>query len=203
MHRLKNLCLFLSVGLILGCAKDYRALVPISDQKNCYARNSIPYQEGWLTAHIDVVGKNLSGLIFIKALEDGSRRVVFTNEVGVTFFDFSFSSDGKFSVKQILPVLNKKAIIKTLRNDFSLFLGIPFNNVVRWEVSIDAEELYYKVPWDNGKAYYITSTDCRLQRLEYGSNKKRVVAISYPDPNEIVIEHFTFQMRIHMKKIDM
>ena len=40
---------------------------------------------------IDVVGKHLSGLLFFKKLPDESFRVVFTNEMGLNFFDFHFA----------------------------------------------------------------------------------------------------------------
>jgi hypothetical protein len=195
-----TLYLLLSILLIVGCAKDYRARLPIINEQDCKPSFLLPHQEGWFTTHIDVVGKNLSGLVFIKSMEDGSKRVVFTNEVGVTFFDFSYTASGVFQVKQILPALNKKVIINTLQKDFSLFLGIPFNaNHLVSVSSNEADDHYYTFSWDKDQAHYITSDKCALQRLEYGSRKQKVVSISYPTHDEVVITHFTFQMRIYMK----
>src|SRR5690606_4645887 len=97
----------------------------------------------WFDASVDVVGKHFSGLLLIREMEDRSTRLVFTNEVGVTFFDFEFLEDGRFDVKRIVDPLNKKLVIQTLRDDFSLLLGYPFRGELQaWT---NGEERYFGV----------------------------------------------------------
>jgi hypothetical protein len=205
MLPLKRLSLILSVALIWGgCASDYRTLQTGQKRDACaLLQPEVPYKTGWFSASIDVVGKHLSGLIFIKEMEDRSVRVVFTNEVGVTFFDFSYTRSGEFSVKQIMPMLNKKAVIKTLQKDFALFIGLPFRNEQHFQVFTVENEIYHRITWDSGTAYFITDPGCStLQRMEYGSKKKKLVSITYPTIAESLIRHHTFQMQIHLKAIE-
>src|SRR5258706_14559428 len=71
---------------------------------------------------VDIVGNHLSGLLLIKKMQDSSTRMVFSNEMGFTFFDFEFTQQRNFKVFSFTKKMNKKALIKTLRNDFELIL---------------------------------------------------------------------------------
>jgi hypothetical protein len=137
-------------------------------------------------------------------MPDGSDRVVFTNELGVSFFDFEFSEAG-FKVIQIIDKLNIKAVINTLKQDFELLL------LERWQKELlkkysTANEFYYAYPWDEKINYIISDSACKLTRLERGSKKKKLVEISfqgdYPNPDKIQIKHFNFNMEIILTKID-
>ena len=64
---------------------------------------------------VDVTGKHISGLLLIKTMPDSSIRIVFSNEMGFSFFDFGFFTGNGFKVYHIIPQMNKKAVIKTLR----------------------------------------------------------------------------------------
>ncbi|HQY12763.1 MAG TPA: hypothetical protein PK133_11145, partial [Ferruginibacter sp.] len=71
---------------------------------------------------VDVSGNHLSGLLLVKKMPDSSTRMVFSSEMGLSFFDFEFSADGNFKVYSIIKKMNRKAVIKTLRHDFELVL---------------------------------------------------------------------------------
>ena len=47
--------------------------------------------KGRMEDHFNVVGNHLSGLLLIKKMPDSSTRMVFSNEMGLGFFDFEFA----------------------------------------------------------------------------------------------------------------
>ena len=50
-------------------------------------------------------------------------RIVFANEIGMTFFDLELKSDS-FKVISCFESLNKKALMKILETDFRLYTGL-------------------------------------------------------------------------------
>jgi hypothetical protein len=162
-------------------------------------------QTSWYSATIDVYGKHLSGLLLVKNMEDGRFRTVFTSEAGVTFFDFEFKGFDGFRVHKVIPQLDRKAVINTLRKDFALMLRLPFTSS-RLEVFRLEDEILTAAPQKNGTAYFITDTECAsLRRLEWASKGKRVVSIvvegPYEQPVSMQIDHHNFNMTIRLKKI--
>jgi hypothetical protein len=156
---------------------------------------------------VDVVGRHISGLLLIKNMPDSSYRVVFTNEAGVTFFDFGFAPEGSFKVFSVISQLNKKPVIQTLRKDFALILGLPFRHS-SYESYTMNDEFFFGVKQKKETAYFITSKDCAsLRRLELGSGRKRKVTVhlngqQYPTPDKIELVHNTFDMQINLTRFE-
>jgi hypothetical protein len=65
---------------------------------------------------------HISGILFFKKVETGTVHAVFQNEMGYTFLDFEWDKNDSFKVNKIIPQLNRPALIRTLRKDFSLLL---------------------------------------------------------------------------------
>ena len=108
-------------------------------------------------------------------MPDSSTRMVFSNEMGFTFFDFEFAADGNFKVYSIIKKLNKRSVIKTLQHDFELIL---MNNLDNAKASVRAKDglTYFIFPQTNGFNYYITNnTGNELIRMERASGKKTIV----------------------------
>jgi hypothetical protein len=192
----------------MSCASDYRHLQLAGPDEAC-ALKIVPLHinTSWYDASVDVMGKHLSGLLLIKNMPDSSIRVVFTNEAGVTFFDFGFIREGDFKVYHVVKQLDKKAAIQTLRNDFALILCLPFKNRP-YERLVADEEIYFRVKQKNETAYFITSKDCAsLQRMEWGTSRKKMVSVKtpgsgYPSPETIELTHLTFNMQIKLTRIE-
>src|SRR5258706_1999072 len=81
---------FLFALCLLSCASSYHDLQPVQGNASCLKKFRPVFHADWYNASVDVIGKHLSGLLLFKMMPDSSTRVVFTNEVGVTFFDFEF-----------------------------------------------------------------------------------------------------------------
>jgi hypothetical protein len=188
-----------------GCASDYKGMQKYASDKTCFEKvRPRGLQTNWYTANVDVAGQHLSGLLFIKQMPDLSYRTVFTNEAGVTFFDFEFTSENGFHIHKIIKQLNKKAVITLLGKDFSLLLGKPFlGKVDGYRLG---DEIFFGSEQKNEVAYFITDKDCAsLRRLEIGSRRKQKVTIMFEgkveNPEHIAIKHHTFNMVINLKKI--
>lgn len=158
-------------------------------------------------ASVDVVGNHLSGILLMKKMPDNSLRVVFTNEMGVSFFDFEYPEAGGFIVHSIMKKMNKKAVKKTLRHDFELVLMNRLDES-NTELRKSGDQLYHIYPQEKGFHYYITDTaNNNLVRMERASAKKIVVnAImqNYQNgiPDSIGISHTGFEFNIGLKRIN-
>jgi hypothetical protein len=159
------------------------------------------------SATVDVVGNHLSGLLLIKKMPDSSTRMVFSNEMGLSFFDFEFGADGSFKVYSIIKKMNKRSVIKTLRHDFELVL---MNTLDESKASVRTQDglLYFIFPQAKGFNYYITNADgSELLRMERASNKKPIVEAVMQNynngiPDTIGISHKTFEFNIGLKRIE-
>ncbi len=149
----------------------------------------------------------MSGLLLIKYMPDSSTRIVFSNEMGLSFFDFGFLPDNGFKVYQVVPKMNKKALIKTLRKDFELVLFRNMDSSKNYALA-DSNLVYHGYPQTKGVNYYVTNTRCsQLVKMQRASNKKPVMeAFIYKSspgnsPDSISIRHLNFNFSISLKKI--
>jgi len=156
---------------------------------------------------VDVAGNHLSGLLLIKKMPDSSTRMVFSNEMGFSFFDFEFAADGSFKVYSIIKKMNKKSVIKTLRHNFELILMNNLDNS-KAIIKTDSGQLYFIFPQNKGYNYYITNSDgTELVRMERASDKKIIVEAIMQNyingiPDTIGISHKTFEFNIGLKRIE-
>ncbi len=197
--------LLFSIGVvfIVSCSSEYKYLQRVPVDISCANKIKPTYlSTSWYTTAVDVYGKHISGLLLIKNMPDSSRRIVFTNEAGVTFFDFGFSAEGHFKVHSIISQMDKKPVIETLRKDFELILGLPFRKgkIESWTTK---DQLFFGVEQKKETAYFITSKDCAsLRIIELGSGRKRKVSIqvigSYPMPEAFEITHHMFDMKLKL-----
>ena len=197
-----------SCVLYWSCASDYRYLEAVETNAACASKLAPDqFNTAWYHASVDVVGKHISGLLLIKNMPDSSYRVVFTNEAGVTFFDFGMTGEEGFRVYSVISQLDKKPVIQTLREDFALILGLPFRRPPFTTYAMN-DEVFFGVKQKKEIAYFITSKDCAsLRRLELGSARKRKVSVhlkgqQYPSPDKIELVHHTFKMQINLTRFE-
>ena len=155
---------------------------------------------------VDIMGRPLSGLLLIKALPDGTMRVVFTNEIGVKFFDFSFGKQ-KFEVISCIDQLNKKVVINQLRQDIGAILMYQLD-FAKGQVYQLQDELYYQFPGEKGtKMYYITDAKQHaIKRIENTTNNKRKMVVQLFNQaqyvaDSIFLDHKLYKFSISLKKI--
>lgn len=192
--------------LLGGCAPAYKGLIQVEGDAHCIQQLVPDYDAVWYRTQVDVYGKHISGLLLIKAMPDSTTRVLFTNEAGVTFFDFEFGPDG-FRVKRVIEQLDKTAVVRTLQKDFELLL---MKQAMKGSFKQFARDnvLYHAFAQEKEINYFVTDKECRsLVRIEQASKRKKKVelrfstAASQPVPDSVAIEHFLFNMQIHLKRL--
>ena len=194
--------LYISICSLAACSSAYRDLRRATGDPACIQRFKPALGVVVYKAAVDVVGNHLSGLLVLKAMPDSSTRLVFTSEMGLTFFDFAFGADGSFQVHHIIDKMDKKAVIKTLRKDFELIL---LEHTSGGSVLTDGVNRYYAFPQEKGTNYYITDSACtHLLRAEKASKRKTIVEARLMDyvqgiPDSISIVHQKFHFTITLK----
>ena len=198
--------LLLSSCLLLGCSSVYKGLRPAIGSVGTVQKFTPVFTTALYKAQVTITGKYLSGLLFIKTMPDSSVRVLFSNEMGFKFFDFGYLKNKEFKVYHIIPQMNKKAVIQTLRNDFALLLmrsPDTSNAVLRKDERFN----YYIFPQSRGFHTYITDTaSTAMVKMERSSKRKTVVEITGQFnkktlPDSVTITHKNFHFTINLKSI--
>jgi hypothetical protein len=192
--------------LLAGCANEYRAMQPATGDPLCVEKFRPAFTSQLYKASVQVSGKNLSGLLLIKAMEDSTTRIVFSTETGIKFFDFSFGGALGFKVFYVMKQLDKKAVVNALRNDFELLL-------MRWveagngSVASMGGQWYHGFTKGSKISYYITDSICsELHHAELASKRKKLVtanlyAMAGGVPDSMSIQHFNFNFNISLRKL--
>ena len=198
----------LSSVFLPGACNQYRHLQKIQDDETCIQKFRPDLSNVIYRTSVDVVGKHLSGLLIFRSMPDSSFRVVFTNEMGLSFFDFGFLPGNGFEVYQVVPQFDKKSVIKTLRKDFDLVMFRNLDSISKRYSLKDSSLVYHACPQPDGINYYITDAGChQLIKMQRSSAKKPVVEAfimgGSPEisPDSILIRHLNFEFTITLKKI--
>ena len=206
-YRIHYLLLSSWLFFLSGCVPAYKKMQAVTGSVSSLQKFRPAFTVALYKTKVDVVGNHLSGLLLIKKMPDSSTRLVFSNEIGFTFFDFEFNPDGNFIVHAVIKQMNKKPVLITLQKDFELILMQRLDSAA---VSIRRNNglLYYVFPERKGYNYYITdSTTNELVRMERASNRKIVVEATMQNyingiPDTISIIHKKFNFTIGLKRIE-
>jgi hypothetical protein len=202
--------------LLAACGSPYKKLIPVANIESTptpmreilrFKPDYPAVQKELYRCHVD--GKflfkkfHLSGILFFKNFEDGSSRVVFSNEMGHTFFDFGWNAVDSFQVNSIIAQLDKPAVIGALQKDLSVLL---LRNVHSVELFREGGADYYRSVLPKGYAYYIVQAK-QLKKIEI-AGKKRATTIHIfgkreekDMPDSLSIVHHKAHFTINAKKI--
>jgi len=195
------------IFFLSGCAPLYKDLQAANTDAACLYKFVPAFSSTLYKADVNIIGKNLSGLLLIKKMPDSSVRFLFSNEPGLTFFDMGFAKDGTFKVYKILKKMNKKAVIKTLRKDFEMIL-MQQMNMIRLQSLKDSQFAYFTFSSGKDHYYYITDLYCtHLQFIERATKRKKLVQVTMQNykndiPDSIGITHKNFNFSIGLKYLE-
>lgn len=198
----------LLLAMLASCTSAYRGLQRSEgDASVCMERFRPKIEQPVLYAtQVDILQHHLSGLLYFKPMEDSSMRVVFMSEMGMKFFDFEFSKDGSFTKHYMLPKMDKKAVVKTLKKDFEMIL-MRQNPAAATVYTMDGQR-YTAFGLPKGKIYYITDGDCQtLLRVENGSRRKPVVEAFMTHyrngvPDSLLVQHKKVKFTISSQRVE-
>jgi hypothetical protein len=200
--------IFLSLASLSFSCNQYRHMQRTPSDESCIQKLKPDFHRVVYKTSVDVIGKHISGLLVVKRMPDSDTRVVFTNEMGFSYFDFGFPPDSGFKVYFIIPQMNKEALVRTLRKDFELLLFRNMETSKPYALK-DSGLIYHAYPQTEGVNYYITDSNCRqLVKMQRASTKKPVMeAVIFGDyrdisPDSISIRHFNIShFSITLKQI--
>ncbi len=201
-----SLCLILlCCSVFAGCKSQYRHLVRTSGDVNCIRQFSPAFSNNLYSAYVDVTKHHFSGILFFKQMPDSSMRIVFTNEIGVKFFDFAFTKNNEFIKYYVLAKMDKKVVVNALKNDLRLVLLKP--DLANAKMQKDTKYTYVTTRDKSGNDHYITENCKKLVRIEKASKRKPVVVVQMLDylngvPDSIDVQHKNFKFHIALKRVE-
>lgn len=180
-------------------------------QSNITVTNLPRFDDVRYRALIDVLDKHLSGILIFKSMEDDAIRSVFVNEMGVTFFDATFTKNS-YEFHSIMASLNKKAVKLALAKDIGMILqrGIYRSNPTKVKTSKNDTSIsgiilplqrkgYVRyLPTSNGKGY---------AKIENWGKKKKVITVfqnfreKNVEPDSIFVAHHNVHFTISLKQL--
>lgn len=207
---LRSSSALLSLLLLFSCGNPYKTLVSETGAASSAMRFQPVFEKELYRCIVDgrfLLKKfHLSGLLLFKKMEDSSTRVVFQNEMGISFFDFEWDAENHFKVNQIIPQLEKPAVIRLLQKDMQLLLMNNLHTATEQHFT-KASEKYDRFTLEKGYAYYI-SRQQQLVRIE-NAGKRKVITIELGEkkrpedlPQTVVFTHHKANFIIQLTKID-
>lgn len=152
---------------------------------------------------------HLSGVLFFKQLENGTKRAIFQNEMGIAFFDLEWDADGNFKVRQMMEQLNKEAVKKTLKKDLEMLLmmGMDRSSEIMLEQDRGKAQVY-RLNKEDGYIYY-TVADNQLEKIENANNRKTIITVDVGGkatpqsmPDSVLFDHHKANFTISLTKIE-
>lgn len=202
-----RILLLSSILFLFGCShKTTETVVNTSVHNNCLSTLKPKFESVLFNTQVDITSHHLSGLLLMKKMQGDTTRVVFTNEMGIKYFDFEFTTNN-FRVVYCMRKLNKKIIINQLKKNFSLIL-MNKTDLNAYELVKTDTSNYYKLDYTKEQAYYITNLNCtKIEHIEIADGeKKKIVLYLKGEKNgiaeEIFINYQTFKFDINLKQIE-
>lgn len=205
--RMRYLLLSSLLFLLVACAKPiYSHLQVVSTASSACLKKfqpditSIVYK-----TNVDVVGKHLSGLLLFKRMPDSTLRAVFSSQMGLTFFDFVYTTKG-FKVNYCIKQLNRKAVIRELQKIIALLL-LHDRDPDKAEVLTDGANLYYTFRHKKDIDYYLLDKNCeKLFKIENANTSQKKLIMDLTErkngmPDSVYVAHQKFDFTISLKQL--
>lgn len=164
---------------------------------------------GLFNTTIDMRKNHYTGLMVINPLPDKGHRVVFMTEFGMKIFDMEFTGGDVFKLHYFMDVLNRKTVVRTLRNDIGLIvrneIGDHFysvlydrqtgNKVIR--VRKERKRYYYAVDDETNKITSVIHTSPLFRKVKadfYSAGGERL--------DSVILDHYNMKLNIKLTQID-
>ena len=202
----KLIRVFLIISLFsfsISSCKHYRVEgKQITSDKETF---TVPYfntlqKEYLYHADINVFGNVLSGILVVKKLENGRKRLALLSEFGNTLLDFEFVED-KVNVIYIMDDLNKKIVVKKLKKYFQLLVHSEYE--IRKSFEIEGRKTH--ISKLQGKRIFLNlDTHGELSDIRQASIFRNKVGIQFYGDTEyadsIQFKSYELPINIGLKK---
>lgn len=170
--------------------------------QNPYFSN--PEKDYVYKAQMEAYGRNFGGILIVKKINTHHHRLVMTTEFGSKLLDFEFKDD-EFIKNFVIPDLDRKFIIKILKNDFRLLIKEDILATKQFEKE---DNRIFQEEEGNRKNFYFFSKDTEnLNQIVHATRRKEKVTIDFsPESKEIAdriyIKHHSIKLEINLKKFN-
>ena len=215
-------CASIKPGNLTPAVQPFQVPVLNGVTGGSYPSFFLPPDTAWLfKASMDIKKHHLTGLFLVKrapvryhkgttqpgpdpGIENNAYRVVFVNELGITYFDLEVKPDS-FRVVSCFEALNKKALFSILETDFRI---LTFPGQVTFREEFRQTGTNNRVISEKAGRYHIWQTFSTSGDTIYStggrSNMFDLVNISYHGyhdgfPSKINLENPVIGMRISLK----
>lgn len=155
-------------------------------------------------AQIEAYGRNFGGILIIKKINEKHHRLVMTTEFGSKLFDFEFKNE-EFIKNSMISELDRKFILKVLRNDFQILLKeniLAVNKLESEKYDIfgtknQSQTNFYFFSKESGFLKQIINSSKVREKIEY-----KFISESGKAAEEIFIKHNNIKLKIELKKIN-
>ncbi len=202
----------LVIWLAASCSpKAYFGLVKADERNSQLAMPEVVpagYQKLVYRTSVHLFNNQITGLLLVKKMPDNSIRTVFTNELGMKFFDFEFRGND-FKVMYCFKQFKHRIIINTLRNDLNLFVMSGYSMqkpVILFDTLNRYNVLKFKYNRLNNY-YYSDSLIHKMVKIEQWSAHRKKVWVKLADfdhnyPKTIKMVHMNFGLRMRFDLIE-
>jgi len=209
---LKNLVLSSLLLLLLsGCSASLVNRLQRLPESHSTVNELIPWFQGdhnpiLYKTTIDIYQHHFSGLMVIKQFPEKSHRVLFITEMGIKIFDMEFFSQGDIELHYCLEALNRRSVIRTLKNDIGLMIRNVPEPDKKVKVFADRESKKKIIRQKTGlvACYYFIredhhNVDAIIQTTGTG---KKVNLCFYSAAENLIdsvkVSHYKIQLDIHL-----
>lgn len=164
------------------------------------------FQRALYKGTLDIRDNHLTGLMVIKRTSDTSVRVVFTNEIGMKFFDLEFAGE-KFIKHFVFASMNKGALISIIENDLKMVLMEDYT-IENFSKEPKEDIVFYKIQSKRGNNLYtIDNNSKRIKTISSAGKKvkKTLVNFRYGEsdiPTGIVVDNPFIKLHLVMNLLE-
>ncbi len=201
-----RILLLSSLIFLLSCSKTTTNNFQVSKGNACLQSLKPKIKSVLFNTQVDILNHHLSGLLLMKQLNNDTTRIVFTNEMGLKYFDFEFTSND-FKVIYCIKKLNRKILLNQLQKIFNLVL-MNNNDLNGFQLAKSDSEKSYVLDNHKEQTYYITDTHCStIFRIEILDKQTKKIIINLDAKKNgiaenINIKYQTFKFDINLKQIE-
>lgn len=215
MNHLPIVLLMVCMALGTGCQSVYKSLQPQNSKALATKGFSsvFAHNESAVAFDTEILFRTteVSGLLFFQPLDDGRFRTALTTKMGQKIFDFTVGTD-EFQLNYIIPQLNKKVILKLLRQDMQLITqSFPDDTPVTVFTQAEPAQTVYRLEKGKDCIYYrFDDTTEHLIGIESGNRRRYKIKAALQDfygeiPHQITLDHkllFKLQLNLHWVPLD-
>lgn len=201
-----RILLLSSLIFLLSCSKTTTNSLQVGTGNVCLQALKPNINSVLFNTQVDILNHHLSGLLLIKQLNNDTTRIVFTNEMGLKYFDFEFTSND-FKVIYCIKKLNRKILLKQLQKIFNLVL-MNNTDLNGFQLVKSGSEDSFLLDNQKEQTYYITDTLCsQVKRIEILDKETKKIIINLDAKKNgiaenISIKYQTFKFDINLKQIE-